>query len=183
MSHAISNSIPIVMTHGSGLTSILLDCMMPCRDDIEQTEGTLVSVHFWITRCYCLMHAIGTPISNCNCLHTHHILILIVCYSNTLQWQWCTALLWLWFAWMYGLSCRFWTNRKYVGIGTCFNLEQCSTAWCSILLTIAHSCDSTTIMVKKYGPALILILVEYMHGTFLYWNWTNRAYVGIVVAC
>ena len=73
MSHAISNSIPIVMTHGSGLTSILLDCMMRCRDDIEQTEGTLASIGAFLNYKMLLLDA---------CNRNPYIKLQLLAYSS-----------------------------------------------------------------------------------------------------
>ena len=154
-------STAIAMPHGSALMFVLIKCLERYHVGFGWTAGTLVLVHVWIWMCHYLVY--DAPWKTRLELQTRLLLfndndndILRLCADVDDNSIW------------YGtISCWLSTNRKYVGIGACLDLNA---SLLGIGVPTMHGNN-----IWFYAD----VDVDWIYGTVSYWLWTNREYVGI----
>ena len=137
------------LTHGCVLMLIeyILRIMERYRVVFGRAESALILVHVWIWMCHYLAHdtQFMTPLLELHtCLLFKHT-TTAVAYGTRV----CADFYFVWthILRMYGtVSCRHLTNRKYVGIGACLNLNV----------------PFLGVRIMANGSALVLMLIEYM---------------------
>ena len=125
-----------------------------CHVGFGRTERTSVLVYGWIWLCYYVLYDARSYCCNCT----------LACYSNTLQWQWLTALHWCW-------CCLNTWNATVLAL----NVKHVRWHWCMFGFVLLGSNMSNAIKIAHspviqiqwqwnttYGPALMLMLVEYI---------------------
>ena len=167
--HLLIKYTTMAMAFDSALISLAY--MERYRVGFGRPVGTLVLVHVWIWMChYCLVWCAVTPSQ----LHTH-----LLCKYNGNDIRFCADLD---FDWMHGTISRWrWTNRGYVGIDACVNLNVSlldirvyDTTWNHYNCTL--TCYSNTL---QWQYARLCDDVDWTYGTASCWFWANRKYVGM----
>ena len=117
--------------------------------------------------CHCLVY--DAPTMTTSHLYTRLLFELQLQWQTGLCWCWCWLNIWNGVMWV-------WTNRKYVSIGSCSNLN---VSLLRIRCTMIHTrlLLKYTTMAMIYNSALMLMLIEYMERYRVGFGWTASTLV------